>query len=362
MTDTISSNGASRYQSEKVRVAIVGVGNCASAFVQGVEYYKDADPNAGRAGPDARQPRRLPHQRHRVHGRLRHRLREGRQGPLRGDLVGPEQHDQVRRRAQARRARPPRHDPRRPRQVPQAEDHQGAGRDRRHRRDPQGDQDRRRRLLPAGGLRAGDQVVRRAGARGRLRLRQLHPGLHRRRELLGRALPQGRPADRRRRHQVPGRRDDRAPLARPPVPGPRRAPGAHLAAERRRQHGLLQHARARAPGVQEDLQDAGRDLADGREAAGRRRLHRPLGLRAVADRPQVGAHPARGPGLRRRAADRRAQARGLGLAQLGRHRHRRRALLQAGAQPGRRRAADRPQLVPDEVAARSSTRTRSRAS
>jgi myo-inositol-1-phosphate synthase len=41
-----ASNGAARYQSEKVRVAIVGVGNCASAFVQGVSYYRDADPNA----------------------------------------------------------------------------------------------------------------------------------------------------------------------------------------------------------------------------------------------------------------------------------------------------------------------------
>jgi myo-inositol-1-phosphate synthase len=40
-----STNGASRYQSDKVRVAIVGVGNCASAFVQGVHYYKDADPS-----------------------------------------------------------------------------------------------------------------------------------------------------------------------------------------------------------------------------------------------------------------------------------------------------------------------------
>ncbi len=39
-----SKNGAARYQSDKVRVAIVGVGNCASAFVQGVNYYKDADP------------------------------------------------------------------------------------------------------------------------------------------------------------------------------------------------------------------------------------------------------------------------------------------------------------------------------
>jgi len=39
-----SKNGAARYQSEKVRVAIVGVGNCASAFVQGVHYYRHADP------------------------------------------------------------------------------------------------------------------------------------------------------------------------------------------------------------------------------------------------------------------------------------------------------------------------------
>jgi myo-inositol-1-phosphate synthase len=40
-----STNGAARYQQDKVRVAIVGVGNCASAFVQGVEYYKNADPD-----------------------------------------------------------------------------------------------------------------------------------------------------------------------------------------------------------------------------------------------------------------------------------------------------------------------------
>ena len=38
-----SSNGAARYQQGKVRVAIVGVGNCASAFVQGVEHYRNAD-------------------------------------------------------------------------------------------------------------------------------------------------------------------------------------------------------------------------------------------------------------------------------------------------------------------------------
>jgi len=39
-----SKNGLGRYGAEKVRVAIIGVGNCASAFVQGVHYYRDADP------------------------------------------------------------------------------------------------------------------------------------------------------------------------------------------------------------------------------------------------------------------------------------------------------------------------------
>ena len=37
-------NGAGRRQTEKVRVAIIGVGNCASALVQGIEHYRDADP------------------------------------------------------------------------------------------------------------------------------------------------------------------------------------------------------------------------------------------------------------------------------------------------------------------------------
>jgi myo-inositol-1-phosphate synthase len=37
-----STNGKAR-SAEKVRVAIIGVGNCASSLVQGVEYYKDAE-------------------------------------------------------------------------------------------------------------------------------------------------------------------------------------------------------------------------------------------------------------------------------------------------------------------------------
>jgi myo-inositol-1-phosphate synthase len=40
-----STNGSSRYQQDKVRVAIIGVGNCANSFVQGVHHYRDADPD-----------------------------------------------------------------------------------------------------------------------------------------------------------------------------------------------------------------------------------------------------------------------------------------------------------------------------
>ena len=49
-TNGHASNGASQNgvheDDGKVRVAIVGVGNCANSFIQGVEYYKDADPDA----------------------------------------------------------------------------------------------------------------------------------------------------------------------------------------------------------------------------------------------------------------------------------------------------------------------------
>ena len=40
-----SSNGKAARSKDKVRVAIIGVGNCASSLVQGIEYYKDAKPD-----------------------------------------------------------------------------------------------------------------------------------------------------------------------------------------------------------------------------------------------------------------------------------------------------------------------------
>ena len=42
-----SKNGRARSE-DKVRVAIIGVGNCANSLLQGVEYYKDASPDAVR--------------------------------------------------------------------------------------------------------------------------------------------------------------------------------------------------------------------------------------------------------------------------------------------------------------------------
>jgi myo-inositol-1-phosphate synthase len=41
-----SSNGKTPRAEDRVRVAIIGVGNCANSLLQGVEYYKDADPGS----------------------------------------------------------------------------------------------------------------------------------------------------------------------------------------------------------------------------------------------------------------------------------------------------------------------------
>jgi myo-inositol-1-phosphate synthase len=41
-----STNGKAPRSDDKVRVAIIGVGNCACSLVQGVEYYKDASADA----------------------------------------------------------------------------------------------------------------------------------------------------------------------------------------------------------------------------------------------------------------------------------------------------------------------------
>ena len=82
--------------------------------------------------------------------------------------------------------------------------------------------------------------------------------------------------------------------------------------------------------LEEDLQDPVGHLSDRPRHQHRRRPHRPVRPRALVERPEVGLHPGRGTRLRRRPSQRRAEARGLGLAQLCRGGHRRRAVHQAG--------------------------------
>ena len=120
---------------------------------------------------------------------------------------------------------------------------------------------------------------------------------------------------------------------------------------------FLQHAGARPARIEEDLEDPGGHEPTRPRPAGRGRACRPERLRAVADRPQVLLHPAGRDGVRQRAAQLRAQARGLGFAELGRRRHRRGALRQAGARPRHRRRALRAVELLHEVAARASTPT-----
>ena len=151
-------------------------------------------------------------------GRHRHRQEQGRQGPRRGHLHLAQQHLQVLPRC-----------PRRASRSQRGMTHDGLGKylSQIIQKAPgstvdivkllQGHQDRRGGQLPAGGQRRGHQVVRRADPRGRLRLRQLHPGVHRPRAVLAEALREGGPAGHRRRHQVAGRRHHHPPRADAPV-------------------------------------------------------------------------------------------------------------------------------------------------
>ena len=138
-TTNLSTNGKGRYQEEKVRVAIIGVGNCASSFVQGVQYYKDADPAEQVPGlmhvdlggyhvRDIEFSAAFDIDAEKVGKDLSEAIFAGQNNTINfaGEVPPP------------RRRGPARHDARRPRQVPLAADHQGARLDRRHRPGAQG--------------------------------------------------------------------------------------------------------------------------------------------------------------------------------------------------------------------------------
>ena len=82
----------SKRKDGKIRVAIVGVGNCASSLVQGRYYYENAKDDDFVPGLMHVNLGGYHVKRHRVRGRVRRRQEQGRQGPVRGDLHEAEQH------------------------------------------------------------------------------------------------------------------------------------------------------------------------------------------------------------------------------------------------------------------------------
>ena len=192
----------------------------------------------------------------------------------------------------------------------------------------------RRRQLPARRLRRGDEVVRGAGAGGRLRLRQLHPGVHRPRAVLAQALRGARPADHRRRHQVAGRRDDRPPRADAPLPttaacGWTARTSSTSAATRTSSTcwSASGWSRRRSPRRTPSTSQLDYEMPAGDVHVGPSD-HVPW----LQDRKWAYIR-MEGTTLRQRAAERRAEAGGLGQPELGRRGHRRHPLLQAGARP-----------------------------
>ena len=181
-----SKNG--KRAKDKVRVAIIGVGNCANSLLQGVEYYKDAKPED--SVPGLMHVDLGGYHISDIEFTAAFDVVKGKVGVDLADAIWAKPNDTI------KFADVPktgdqglaRHDARRHRQVHGTGRREGARPDRRRRRDPQGDRHGRRRQLPPGRLRGGDEVVHGADPRGRRRDGELHARLHRARAVLAEAL------------------------------------------------------------------------------------------------------------------------------------------------------------------------------
>ena len=266
----------------KVRIAIVGVGNCASSLVQGLEYYKDADDGARvpglmhvRFGPyhisDVEVVAAFDVDAKKVGCDLAEAINASENNTIKIAEVPPtgvtvqrgptmDGLGEYYREIITESDEP-------------AVDVAGALRE--------AGADVLVSYLPVG-FGAGRPLLRPVRDRRARRLRERAAGVHRLRPAVGREVHRGRRPDHRRRHQVPGRRHHHAPRAGQAVRGPRGRTAPHLPAELRRQHGLHEHAGAQAAPVEEDLQDPGGDLSDPARDGARRRAHRPFGPCAVA--------------------------------------------------------------------------------
>ena len=240
---------------EKVRVAIVGVGNCASSFVQGVEYYKDADPNEQVPGlmhvdlggyhvNDIEFTAAFDIDAEKVGKDLSEAIFSGQNNTMKFSDV-----------------------PNLDVKVHRGMTHDGLGKYLKEKitkapgqtadivgilQDTQTDVVVC--YLPVGSEQATKWYVEQALAAGVGFVNCLPVFIAREDYWDKRFSEAGLPIIGDDIKSQVGRHD-RASPAGEAVRRSRRAHGAHIAAERRRQHGLLQHARARAAGVEEDLQD-----------------------------------------------------------------------------------------------------------
>ena len=245
-----------------VRVAIVGVGNCASSLVQGVEYYRNADPNDRVPGlmhvkfgdyhvSDVQFVAAFDVDAKKVGRTSPTRSSPARTTPSRSATCRPPACSSSAGRPSTASASTTARWSRSPTQQPV--DVVAAL------RDAQVDV---RRLLPAGRLGGGGQVLRPGRDRRGLRLRQRAAGVHRLRPGVGAEVHRRRAADRRRRHQVARSAPRSCTGPGQAVRGPRGRAAAHVPAQLRRQHGLHEHAGAHPAGLEEDLEDPVGHLAD----------------------------------------------------------------------------------------------------
>ena len=204
-------------------------------------------PGGHRPGSHARPLRRLPRQRCAVRRSVRRRREEGRVRPLRGDPGVGEQHHQDRRRPTDRgdRAAAARwtawaSTTARPSRRPRATGWTSSR--------CSGTREPTCSCPTCPWARSGRTSSTRSArstraSRSSTRCRSSSPPTRSGRRVRGR-----RPPGHRGRRQVAGRRHHHPPGDGEAVRGPRRGAGPHVPAQRRRQHGLQEHARARAPG------------------------------------------------------------------------------------------------------------------
>ena len=128
--------------------------------------------------------------------------------------------------------------------------------------------------------------------RSRRQFDKLHARFHRIKRRLGQAVHPGRYPVHRRRRKGPGRRYHRPPRPCTAYARPRRENRLDLPTQHRREYGLPQYAQPLAADLKTHLQDRSRPVATRRAATGRRRTHRSVRLRRLAEGQQDMLLPA----------------------------------------------------------------------